>query len=260
MALARQPARVALLVLALAAPAAAEVYVLTNGDRISGRTVTRGTQTFTLQTAYGRLRIPRAKIERIVGDDGKEEIITTGKPAAPPPDTTPVQLILVVTGATFWHAWDPPKGTDVDPTLRLEIRLDEQVAATFVDARLDPEEIRGAAVNTFGFVGDGVAGVAAPGVELHPPEARPGRIVLRIDLPIARAGARHLRLAYQVAEPSAAGPSFRDVADASLDVTLRAEAPTFVQVRQDRGRMEFSGLLRKRMKHVETFRLEAKSE
>jgi hypothetical protein len=63
-----------------------------------------------------------------------------------------------------------------------------------------------------------------------------------------------------VAEPSAAGPSFRDVADASLDETLRAEAPTFVQVRQDRGRMEFSGLLRKRMKHVETFRLEAKSE
>jgi hypothetical protein len=252
--------RAALVALALAGSAAAETYVLTNGDRISGKTVTKGTQTYTLQTAYGRLRIPRNKIDRIVGDDGKEELVSGNKPLLPPPDVTPVQLILVVTGATFWQAWDPEKGVSVEPTLRFEVRIDEQVAATYSDAQLDPGEIRGAAVNTFAFVGEGVIAVAAPGLELHPPEVRPGRVVLRIDLPSERTGSHHLRLAYQVSEPGAAGPSFRDVVEAGMELELRSEAPAFAQVRQDRGRMEFSGLLRKKMKYVDTFRIDLKSE
>jgi hypothetical protein len=241
-----------------APPLAAEVFILTNGDRITGRLVTKGTQTYTIQTPYGRLRVPRAKIESVVSEDGKEEPV--GKPAAPPPDPTPLQLILVVTGSTFWYAWDPPKGAAVDPTLRFEVRLDEQSAASFVDSRLDPEEIRGAVVNAFAFVGDGVTAAAAAGLELHPPEARPGRIVLRVDMPAERAGAHALRLAYQVAEPGEAGPSFRDAAATSLEVELKLGSPNFVQVRQDRGRMQFSGLLRKSMKHVDSFRLEATSE
>jgi hypothetical protein len=249
---------VGLLAAFAAVPAAADVFVLSNGDRITGRLVTKGSQTYTIQTPYGRLRIPRAKIEKVVADDGKQELVN--RPHGIPPDPTPVQLILVVTGSTFWYAWDPPRGSEVHTTLRFEVRVDEQVAATFLDARLDPEEIRNALVNAFAFVGDGVTAAAAPGIELHAPEARPGRIVLRIDLPAARSGARQLRLAYQVAEPGAAGPSFRDLAAASLGVELKASAPTFVQVRQDRGRMQFSGLLRKSMRNVESFRLEASTE
>ena len=41
-----------------------------------------------------------------------------------------------------------------------------------------------------------------------------------------------------------------------MTLVLGAATPSFVQVRQDPGRMEFSGFPRKRMKRVETFRLD----
>ena len=164
----------------------------------------------------------------------------------------------MITGKTFWYAWDPPKGAAVDPTLKLEVRLDEAVLASYVDAKLDPQEIPGAAVNAFGFGPEEVSAPAATGVEVVPPEARPGRIVLKLDLPAERAGKHRLRLAYQVGDAEAS--TFRDVVEASADVVLSTEAPSFVEVRQDRGRMEFSGFGKKRMKNVDSFKLEAKSE
>jgi len=241
-----------------AALAHADVYVLTDGDRITGKTVAKTGKAFGVQTAYGRLTIPAAKVARIVHDDGKEEVVT----AVPTPEPTPtpappVQLILVITGKTFWYAWDKPPA---DTRLRFEVRLDEETAASYIDAKLDPDQLPGATVNAFGFGPDEAVGTGAAGVTLAPAEARPGRIVLKIELPLERAGERKLRLAYQANDATAEEPAWHDLAEGGISLTLKPDAPTFVQIRQDRGRMEYSGFPKKRMRNVETFRLEAKPE
>jgi hypothetical protein len=74
-----------------------------------------------------------------------------------------------------------------------------------------------------------------------------------MDLPLARAGDRKVRVAYQGNTGTAAEPQWRDLAEGSLTVALTTAAPTFIQLRQEPGRMEFSGFPRKRMKRVETF-------
>ena len=245
---------------------APDVYHLRNGDRISGRTLSKSARAFAVQTPFGRLNIPRARVERIVRADGTEEVLDA--PAAPapapaaaappppsgarPPGTA--RLALAITGKTFWQAWDP-KQTDRDPTLRLELRLDEDAVAVYSDAQLDPDQIPGAAVNAFAFTGD-VAASPAPNVRLHPPDVRPGRIVLKLDVPARSSAPRRLRLAYQMNVGTADEPAWKDLVSASTEVTLGREVPALVEVRQDRGRMEFSGLLRRRMKHVETFQIE----
>lgn len=258
-------ARLLLAVLAAASvpPAArADVYVLKDGDRITGKTVVKGPASFAVQTPYGRLTIPRAKVDRILHDDGKEEILNPPPEPAPAPPEPPrlVQLVVVITGKIFWYAWDPPKGATVDPTLRLEASLDEQTLATYVDARLDPGEIPGAMVNAFGFRPDEVAAIPAADVQAQPPEARPGRIALKLDLPREKAGRRRLRLAYQANEGTEAQPAWRDISAASVDIELTPDTPRLVQVQQDPGRMEFSGPGRKQMKYVDTFKLQARAE
>lgn len=247
-------ALVALGLLGVVSAAGADVYVLRDGDRVTGKTVLKAVKTFTVQTSYGRLTIPREKIERILHDDGKEEVLNP-PPEPPPSPPPPVHLIVVITGKMFWYAWD--ENASADPTLRLTASLDEETVVTYADAHTDPEGIRGATVNAFSFRPEDVAVRTAEGVRCPPPEARPGRVVLRVELPAERVGRRRLRLAYQVDEGSAADPAWRDVAEASLDVDLRANTPTFVEIQQDAGRMEFS---RHRMKNTETFRIVTKTE
>ncbi|MGH3114177.1 MAG: hypothetical protein ACRDOP_12010, partial [Gaiellaceae bacterium] len=105
-----------------------------------------------------------------------------------------------------------------------------------------------------------IVATSVKGVQVLPPETRPGRIVLRIELPVERAGKRRLRLAYQVNDGSPAQPAWRDVAATTTELELKLDTPTFVQIQQDAGRMEFSGFGRRRMKHVETFQLQARPE
>lgn len=233
----------------------ADVFVLIEGDRITGKAVQKGKKSVTVQTAYGRLLIPRARIQKIVRDDGSEEV------ANPEPPPTPrSRLIFVVLGKTFWQAWNPKDSAAVDPSLRLEIRLDEEIVATYLDAKPDPEDIPGALVNAFSFTPAEVVAEAGTGAAVLTPEVRPGRIVLKVDVPVGPAGPRKLRLAYQVNDGSSAEPAWRDLIEATAGAELRTEGPTFFQVRQDRGRMEFSGFPRKRMKNVETFHLELSPE
>ncbi len=247
----------ALLLLAL--PAAADVYHLLDGDLISGKTVSKAGNQYRVQTPYGRITIPKAKIHKIVKDDGSEELVTapraSDKVPAPAPTPPPTRLVLIVTGASFWHAWSPAKDAPPpDPTLRLDVTLDEELVATYVDTQTDPD-IPGAIVNAFSFDA-GIAIDAASSVTALAPEARPGRISLKLDLPPERAGERRLRVAYQVNDGTAAGPAWRDVASSSIHTTLEPDTPNFVRLRQDRGRMEFSGFGRKKMKNVESFRIE----
>ena len=258
-------AAAAVLLLLPLASARADVYVLLTGDRITGKPVVKGKRTVTVETAFGRLVIPRSKIERIIGADGKEEVVNgpalvpVATPAPAPARSVPrPRLVLVIQGQTFFHAWAGKDATRTDPSLRLEVRLDEEAIASWVDAKTDPE-IKGALLNTFSFAPEDVAAFAGRGVELAPPEVQPGRAVLKIGL-APQTRRRKLRLAYQINDGDTAHPAWHDQADGAVDVDLRPDAPTIVQVRQNRGKMEFSGLLRRKMKHVETFRIDLQAE
>ena len=236
---------------------AADVLQLRDGDRISGRIVGETSRSIRIETPYGRLVIPRRAIERIQRQGKTEEVVNPPPPDAPPAAVPPrgVRLVLVVLGKTFWQAWDPHE-PPADPTLRFEVRVDEEPVVFYLDATPDPDEIPNALVNAFSFAVADVAMKAAPGVEVSPPEVRAGRIVLKLDLPAARAGDRKVRLAYQANTGTAAEPAWRDLNEASITVALSATTPSFVQLKQDPGRMEFSGFPRRRMKRVETFNLD----
>jgi hypothetical protein len=248
------------LLLAFAAAAAAEdVILMRNGDRVSGRIVGETAKSIRIQTPYGRLAVPRDRIERIQREGKAEEVVNPpvadATPTIPRRDPTRARLILVVLGKTFWQAWHP-RDAPADASLRFEVTVDEEPAAAYVDATVDPDDIPGSVVNAFSFLPGEVAVHAASGVEAAPPEARPGRVVLRIDLPAAKAGERRVRLAYQTSAGSREAPLWRDAVSDSLTVDVGVDGPTFVQVRQDPGRMDFAGFPRRKMKHVETFRLD----
>lgn len=248
----------ALLVLALATglwaaeEPAQDVFYLKNGDRISGRTVLKGRKSFGLATRYGRLNLPRDSVLRVQWSNGKEELI--GSPgAAPPQPPQPLTLVVAITGRSFWQAWDP-QSAPADPSLRLELTLDEEPLASYVDASTDAEDLPGATVNSFHFAPSDVVVRSPAGVRAEPPETRPGRIALRLRLPATFTGEHRLRLAYQTNEGTPAAPAWRDLVGTGLSVTLKPQAPVVVGLAQDPGQMDYS---RKRMKGVETFHLEA---
>ena len=262
------PARALLaaaLILGLQAPPVrGDVFVLRGGDRITGDSVTEGKRTFKVKTPYGLLTIPRSKVDHIIRADGTEQPVNPESVGPAPvetvatlPQSRRARLILIITGKTFWQAWDPKAGHH-DPTLRLEVTLDEEVVATYVDAKTDPD-IPGAMVNSFSFAAEDVVFIAGREALVLPPEQRPGRIALKIDVPL-REGTRLLRMAYQSSEGPEEEKAWRDLASGSLGVELRAESPTFVGVNQERGRMEFTGFPRRRMKNVDTFTLELNPE
>src|SRR5262245_23920803 len=246
--------------LAAAFGARADTVVLLDGDRITGKSAAQPGGILRVQTPYGRLLIPRGRIEKIVHDDGREEVVNEPPPPPlpPPKQPEPVHLVLAITGKTFWQAWDAKGGgAPEDPSLRLEVRLDDEVVASYVDSSLDNGEIPKAVVNAFSFAPDIVAVAPGPGVRVQPPEVRPSRIQLELVLPPSRSGQHRLRLAYQANDASKEAPSWRDLVESAVEVDLKPEGPTLVQVAQDRGTMEFS---QHHMKNVATFRLEAQSE
>lgn len=246
-------------VLAMSSLAAAEVLTLINGDRITGRILSETPRTVRVQTPFGRLVIPRKQIATIVRADGKEQTITEVDPVASPsgpvvPAITLARVVLIITGKTFWQAWDRKEAAD--PTLRLEVRIDEGPLVTYIDPKTDPDEIKGAVVNTFAYDPETVKIEVQPQVSTSPPEVRPGRIVLKVDVAGGAGDNRRLRVAYQKNEGTSEQPAWRDLTSAEAAVTLKSDVPTFLQVRQDRGQMEFSGFPRRRMKNVESFKLE----
>lgn len=238
----------------------ADVVHLLDGDRISGQVVSRRKTTLVVKTSFGSLTIPRAKIARIVREDGSEEVFNAPAVTATPAPPPPLRLVLVVTGQAFWYAWAPPKGVAVDATLRLVVSLDETPIATYTDATLDPRDLPNAIVNSFSFEPEVVTLSAGGEAQLAPPESRPGRAVLRIDLPAQMNRRQRLRLAYQINDASEEDPAWRDCAETALELAMRDDAPNFVHISQNRGEMEFSGLLKRKMKRVESFRIQARPE
>jgi hypothetical protein len=237
------------------------VVWLLNGDRVTGTIASETKTGIRVKLPFASILIPKSRIERLVRADGKEEVLhaaeraTVAAPAPRLPAVPTAHLVMVVTGASFWQAWDR-KDPPSDPTLRLQVRIDEEPVATWADGTLDPKDLPGAIVNTFAFTGD-EAGMAAPHVLLSPAEVQPGRVVLRIDVPRVVGENRRLSVVYQVNEGSVESAAWRDVAMATSTLTLRGEGPTPIQLRQDRGRMEFA---RKHMRDVESFHIEIEAE
>jgi hypothetical protein len=227
---------------------ASDVVVFLNGDRLSGEIVAAGTRRVRVKTPYGRLEIPRKEIERLIWEDGREEIITP--PADAPAPKTDVDLEIVVTGNTFWQAWDP-KGAPADPSLRLVVILDEELASAYTDANLDPDDLPGAIVNSFVFAPERLLVSPGEGVTARPAEPGRGGVRLALELPLRLAGRRELVLAYQVNDGTASRPDWREVVEARAIVRLSRGEPTRVTLEQDRGRMEYT---EQYMHYVETFR------
>ena len=251
---------VALAVLLIPARAGADVYVMTDGDRITGKTLSQASGFYKVDTPYGRVAIPRGRVAKVVHDDGREEILNA-VPVSPTPDSAAsanvVHLVIVMTGASFWQAWR--EGEVADPSLKLQLSLDEEAVASYVDGTPDPE-IPGATVNSFSFAPEDVKLVPGHGVRMEPPDTRPGRITLKLDVPADKAGERRFRLAYQANDGSAGSPAWRDLVDTLIHVTLKTETPAIVEIKQNQGKMEFSGFGKKKMKNVETFLIEARTQ
>jgi hypothetical protein len=237
-----------LLILALVAADKDDQYLMSNGDRISGKTVSKSKTTMVVQTAYGRLTLPRAKIDKIVYGDGHEEVVAEGPEPA-------IHLVVNVSGNTFWQAWSKNSQEGLDPTLRLDIRLDDDPIATYVDDHLDPGDLPGAIVNSFSFLAGEVKVTSGKGAIARPPETKPGLSVLRIDLSSSLGGDKHLVFAYQRNEGTKDEPSWKDLAKGEVAIELHRGLME-VAVEQNRGKMEYSGLLGKHMRNVDTFRVD----
>jgi hypothetical protein len=244
----------------------AEVFVLTNGDRVSGKRLKGTKRSFTVQTEFGRLVIPRARVERIVKDDGTQEEINapgtspdvpSANAAAPQAAMPRARVVLIVVGKSFWLAWNPKQNPGIDPTVRMEVRLDGEPIASYADTKTDPKDLPGATVNTFSFMEGDFEMEGAAGAVLGPPEVRPGRASLRIDVPFPSDAppARKLRVTYQFNSGTADEPEWKDLVSAETTMTLLRGQPSFVLLRQDPGKMEYSGF-KPRMRKIETFRLD----
>lgn len=244
----RPTAAFASLLVLSAAVVSADTIVFTNGDRIGGQIVAKGTKRIKLKTPYGRLEVPRAEIERLVWDDGREEILNA--PPAPPEPKTTSDIVVAVNGHTFWQAWDPGLAP-ADPSLRLSVTLDGQQVAAYTDVNLDPQDLPGALVNSFVFAPERLFVSSADGVKALPPEPAGTQIRLALELPAGLAGSRRLGVAYQLNDATSSDPDWRDVVRAEARVELAPEAPVHVRLEQDRGMMEFK---RDAMQHVESFR------
>ena len=249
--------RLAAGLLAFALPAAADQVILTNGDRVTGQVVARGTQRLRLQTANGLLVIPIEKIARIRKDDGSEEVVNAPVSVAVPAPTPvptpkpPLRLEVVVSGHSFWQAWDP-KAAPADPSLRFEVQLDGIIIGAYRDRVLDPLDLPKATVNTFAFLPDAASRQGAPGMTVLPPVTKEGRTHLAFELPPEEAGRHKLRVVYQANEGPAEKAMWTDLTEAALDFAIGPAGTTTVRLEQSRGTMQF---LKKHMQGVETFLL-----
>jgi len=242
------------------ATAKADVFLLRNGDRITGHPYLRGTKYVRVDTGYGKLRIPLAKIERIIDDDGKEEILNPRAPDAPRPAVSSgpgPSLALEIEGNVFWYAWPQKEDQQPNTDLELTISLDGDVVAVYTDPITNPSNIGGAVVNSFSFRADETQAEGEKGVVTHDADVTPGRIALTLDLPASAEGEHLLELTYRCSPKY--GEPIQEAATGAAIVRLEPRQKTAIRVSQDAGDMSYSGFLGKfgrKMKNVESFRID----
>jgi hypothetical protein len=242
---------IAALLLVQASGLDADVVRLVNGDRVTGRVVGAITRRVRVQTPYGALAIPRQEVDRIERDDGSVEILNPPATPAPipTPPPSPVRLHLAVSGDTFWQAWDK-KAAPSDPSLRLELRLDDTPLVSYTDGILDPEDMPKAIVNSFVFSAERLYLRVCEGVVAAPPIVAGGEIGLALQIPALAAGVHWLHAVYQTNDGTPAEPYWRDVVAGSAQIVLEPGKTVQMRLQQSRGAMEYA---RKRMQNAATF-------
>lgn len=240
--------------------AATEVVHLKNGDILHGTVLTVGAKTVTVKTPYGRLIIPKADIEKIVYADGTEAEAgekpseAPPKPPAPRPPPPRPQIALEIRGRSFWYAWQGSSREAADPRIRLRLSLGGAQVAELVDSKPDTVE-RTSVYNSFTFSPTDSQVVSnALGFTCSVNEAVDGRVVLKLELPEKPPEEeQELEMLYQVNEGTAELPRWLDAVARSFPVQVKAGKQAHVVIEQDPAGLEFTGLMRKRMKNVESF-------
>lgn len=228
----------------------------------------------TIKTAYGRLVIPKADLDRVVYEDGKAPAEPGGvkldappAPAPPRPPTPrigpPVRLVasqrplvtLEIRGRSFWYAF---QGSSADPRIRLRLFLAGKQIAELVDAK--PDTVDGTTLyNSFTFSpSESQVTTTAEGYRCAVEEAVDGKVVLRIELPdrpiLDKPGdARELQMLYQVNEGTQDLPRWVDAVSRAFPIQVRNGKHTQIVLQQDASGLDFGGLMRKKMKNVESF-------
>ena len=127
----------------------------------------------------------------------------------------------------------------MDPTLRFEVSLDEETVATYSDAsRIRPTCPRRSSTPS---PSRPRWWSARAGERLPPPEARPGRVVLKIEMPVPAPGRGRLRLAYQTNEGSADRAGLAGLRGDVARVELVEDAPDLPAGQPGPRQMEFAG-------------------
>ena len=237
-----------------------EVVHLKNGDVFHGTVLTVGAKTVTLKTPYGRLIIPKADIEKIVYGDGVEGRAGEKPSAAPPPPPAPPpspprpQIGLEIRGRSFWYAWQATPREAADPRIRLRLSLAGVQVAELVDSKPDTVD-RSSVYNSFTFSPtDSQVVDTAGGFSCSVNEAVDGRVVLKLDLPEKYPEQEHqLQMRYQVNEGSKDLPRWLDAVTRAFPVQVKAGKEAHLVIEQDPAGLEFAGMVRKRMKNVESF-------
>ncbi len=234
--------------LALPHPTWPDTLWLDNGDRISGRILSRDESVVRIDTSFGLLSIPRSRVVRFVGAG-----TTAAQRTVASALDERVVLDLTVVGEAFWQARERIRLRSQDDSLRFELRLDGALLAAYEDHTLDAGEIRGASVNVFSFKAREARAISGRGVKLLPVVSSPSQVTLQLTLPPSTGGSHRLTASY-LGNMNAYGN--RDVLSfATLTLTLHEGVPHHLSLSQHRGSMEFAGWPRRRMKGTETFTL-----
>jgi hypothetical protein len=238
--------------------AAGEVVHLKNGDIVHGTVVTVGTKSITLRTPYGRLVIPKTDVDRIVYAEaeaaGGEQPLGAPKPLPPPAPPPRPEIALEIRGRSFWYAWQSNPREAADPRIRLRLAFGNLPVAELVDAKPDTVD-RSSVYNSFTFSpSDSQVVSTAEGFSCSVDDAVDGRVVLKLQFPEKHPeGEQELQMRYQVNEGTAELPRWLDAVSRAFPVTIKSGKRTHLILEQDPIGLEFTGLMRKRMKNVESF-------
>ncbi len=258
----------------ICAGAAAEIIHFKNGDVLHGTVVDANVRRITLETAYGKLTIPKNDVQRIEYEGGEpdktpdkaaDETPSTGesKPAeAKPKADLPTvgasrsTVSLDIRGRAFWYAFESPPDSPADLSIRLRIFIAEDDAVSLLDSKPDTFDSN-TYYNSFTFSPtDSQVVRTAEGYSCEVREAEDGHVVLTLALPENQRGGQLLvRMLYQINEGSRSIPRWIDAVSRSFSVQIEPGKDSYIVLEQDASGLDYTGFFRKTMKNIETFRL-----